>query len=151
MTTTNPMSKPMTIGQLARQTGVPIKTLRHYERLGFIYTLGRSESNYRLFDDSALWCVQAIQRLRSLGLTLKEIREITTRYLEHPAEPVGPLIQEKLDPALARVEARITELQALRGRILHYRTTYAAVLAGLAHESELFAPDPRRTARGTIS
>jgi len=145
------MSKPMTIGQLARKTGVSIKALRHYERLGFIYTLGRSESNYRLFDDSALWCVQVIQRLRSLGLTLKEIREITTRYLEHPEEPIGPLIREKLDPALARVDARITELLTLRGRIIHYQTTYAAVLAGQAHESELFTPDPRRAATRTAS
>ena len=48
------MSRPMTVGQLSRRTGVPIKVLREYERLGFIYTLGRSDSNYRLFDDSAL-------------------------------------------------------------------------------------------------
>jgi hypothetical protein len=49
-------AKAMTIGQLARRTGVSIKTLREYERLGLIYTLGRSESNYRLFDESAFWC-----------------------------------------------------------------------------------------------
>ncbi len=42
-------SQAMTIGQLSRRTGVPIKALREYERLGFLYTLGRSESNYRLF------------------------------------------------------------------------------------------------------
>src|SRR5262245_60134599 len=71
-----PVPKPMTIGQLARRTGVSIKVLREYDRLGLIYTLGRSESNYRLFDESALWCVQVIGTLRSLGLTLKEIREI---------------------------------------------------------------------------
>jgi hypothetical protein len=32
----------MTIGQLSRRTGVPIKVLRHYEDLGFLYTLGRT-------------------------------------------------------------------------------------------------------------
>ena len=63
----------MTVGQLARRTGVSIKVLRKYERRGFIFTLGRSEGNYRLFGDEALWCVHVIQRLRSLGLTLKEI------------------------------------------------------------------------------
>lgn len=56
----------MTIGQLSRHTGVPIKVLRTYEGLGFLYTLGRSESNYRLFGQEALWCVQVIQGLRSL-------------------------------------------------------------------------------------
>jgi MerR family transcriptional regulator, copper efflux regulator len=42
----------MTIGQLSRRTGVPIKVLREYERLGFVYTLGRSAGNYRLFGEA---------------------------------------------------------------------------------------------------
>jgi MerR family transcriptional regulator, copper efflux regulator len=66
----------MTIGQFSRRSGVPIKVLRDYEDLGFLYTLGRSESNYRLFGEEALWCVQVIQGLRSLGLTLKEIKTL---------------------------------------------------------------------------
>ena len=86
----------MTIGQLAQRTGVSVKTLREYERLGFLYTLGRSKSNYRLFDESALWCVQVIQGLRSLGLTLKEIRELTTLYRERPTEPIRPHLQQRL-------------------------------------------------------
>ncbi|HEX6818257.1 MAG TPA: MerR family transcriptional regulator [Ktedonobacterales bacterium] len=67
-------SNAMTIGQLSRRTGVSIKVLREYERLGFLYTLGRSERNYRLFGEEALWCVPVIQGLRSLGLTLSEIQ-----------------------------------------------------------------------------
>src|SRR5919198_4752584 len=105
------LAKPMTIGQLSRRTGVPIKALREYEQLGLIYTLGRSESNYRLFDEEALWCVQVIRSMRSLGLTLKEIQELTAIYVERPGEPVGPHIGEKLEAALKRIEARITELQ----------------------------------------
>src|SRR6266851_4800538 len=57
-------SNALTIGQLSRRTGVPIKVLRHYEDLGFLYTLGRSESNYRLFGEEVVWCVQVIQGLR---------------------------------------------------------------------------------------
>src|SRR6476620_2912486 len=65
----------MTIGTLARRTGVPVKTLREYEDLGLIYTVGRSAGNYRLFGDEALWCVGVVTTLRSLGLTLSEIVE----------------------------------------------------------------------------
>ena len=50
-------SNVMTIGQLSRRTGMPIKILRHYEDLGFLYTLGRIESNYRPFGEEAVWCV----------------------------------------------------------------------------------------------
>jgi len=134
-------TKPMTIGQLARQTAVPIKVLREYERRGFIYTLGRSESNYRLFDEEALWCVHVVQRLRSLGLTLKEIQEITTAYLKHPDGPVGPQLKHKVDRALARVEARLADLQALRQRILDFQTRLSAQT-----DFDPFGPDPRRAA-----
>jgi len=117
-------SNAMTIGQLSRRTGVPIKTLREYERLGFLYTLGRSESNYRLFGEEALWCVRVVQGFRSLGLTLKEIQDLVTQYLDHPdapGEPSSPLLSEHLAQALARVEAHIADLQALRQRILDFQ------------------------------
>jgi hypothetical protein len=39
------------------------------------YIAGRSEANCRPFDESALWCVQVIRNLRSLGLTLTEIQD----------------------------------------------------------------------------
>ena len=58
-------SHAMTVGQLARRTGVQIKTLRTYEDLGFLSTPGRSESNYRLFGEEAVRCVQMVQGLRS--------------------------------------------------------------------------------------
>ena len=89
-------SNAMTIGQLSRRSGVPIKVLRDYEDLGFLYTLGRSESTYRLFGEEALWCVQVIQGLRSLGLTLKEIQALVTCYLERPGEPSVALLEAQL-------------------------------------------------------
>ena len=82
----------MTVGELARRTGLSIKSIREYEALGLIYSAGRSEANYRLFDESALWCVRMIGNLRSLGLTIKEIQELTTVYLGRPEEPIGPYV-----------------------------------------------------------
>lgn len=139
------MSKPMTVGQLSRRTGVPIKVLREYERLGFLYTLGRSDSNYRLFDDSALWCVLTIQQMRALGLTLKEIREVVAIYLGGSQEPIGPPLSQRLNQALARVEARLADLQALRGRIVDFQATQAGFLAGKSQTGP-FHSDPRRPA-----
>ena len=138
------VAKPMTVGQLARRTGVPIKTLREYEQLGLIYTRGRSESNYRLFDEEALWCVQVIRTMRSLGLTLKEIQDLAALYLERPDEPIGPHFREKLEAALTRIEARISDLQALQQRIRDFQSAHAAELAG---ETELYllTSDPRHT------
>jgi DNA-binding transcriptional MerR regulator len=96
----------MTIGELSRRTGTRIKALRTYEGMGLVYTAGRSRSNYRLFDESALWCVAAVESLRSLGLTLGEIRELASVYLGRPEEPIGPLVGRSLELVKARIDAR---------------------------------------------
>jgi len=139
-------SDAMTIGQLSQQTGVPINVLRHYEDLGFLYTLGRSESNYRLFGQEALWCVQVIQGLRSLGLTLKEIQTLVRCYLEHASEPSGALLEAQLVQALARVETRIATLQALRQHILGFQAACAGTPAPPAASAlaQVLVSDPRR-------
>jgi DNA-binding transcriptional MerR regulator len=137
------MNKPMTIGQLARRTGVSIRALREYDALRLIYGLGRSGSNYRLFDESALWCLQIVGSLRSLGLTLKEIQEISAIYVEHRGEPIGPYLGEKLNRALDRTDARIAALQEIRQRVRHFRALHADALAGQA-DLELYLSDPRR-------
>jgi DNA-binding transcriptional MerR regulator len=136
----------MTIGQLAQRSGVSIKVLRQYEALGLVYTLGRSESNYRLFGEEALWCLQVIGHLRSLGLTLKEIREICAFYGERGGESIGPQLGEKLDRALDRIETRMADLQAIRQRIHDFQTKNARALAG-QDELPFCASDPRRSAR----
>lgn len=142
-------SHAMTIGQLSQRTGVPIKTLREYERLRFLYTQGRSESNYRLFGDEAVWCVQVIQGFRSLGLTLKQIQEIVTRYLDRPSEPIDTFLGEHLAHAATHVESQIADLQALRQRILDFQAALSGrhvppptSAAALVH---LLASDPRRS------
>jgi DNA-binding transcriptional MerR regulator len=124
---------------------VPIKVLRTYEDLGFLYTQGRSESNYRLFGEEALWCVQVIGGLRSLGLTLKEIQALVTCYLERPGEPADRLLQEQLAQALARTETQINTLQALRQRILEFQAACTGQPARPAASAllQLLGADPR--------
>ena len=131
--------KPMTIGQLARRSGMTIKALREYDRRGLLQPLGRSASNYRLFDESALGCLEVIRSLRSLGLTLNEIQAISAVCCRPPNEPIGPHVGEKLHGTLKRVDARIAELQALRERILDFQVSHAAALKGQA-ELNLLVP-----------
>lgn len=141
-------SKPMTIGQLARRTGMSIRVLREYDRLGLLYTLGRSQSNYRLYDETALWCVRVIRVLRSLGLTLKDIQELTDIYCDRRGEPFGPHLAGKLDNVLNRVEERMSDLQALRRRILDFQATHHSALSG-QDDLSLYASDPCRRPAST--
>jgi DNA-binding transcriptional MerR regulator len=130
----------MTIGELSRRTGLSIKAIREYEALGLIYSAGRSEGNYRLFDETALWCARVITEWRSVGLTIKEIKQLADAYLAKRHEPIGPKIAAALDRAEQRVEKQIHDLDALRGRIAAYRADNAAALVGRA---DFAAPDPR--------
>ena len=129
----------MTIGELSRRSGTPVKALRAYADMGLIYSAGRSPAGYRLFDESALWCAKVISQLRSLGLTVAEIREIADIYLGQPGEPIGPHIAERLRTARGRVDTRITELLDLRQRIDEALAGHRAELAGDAFR----ATDPR--------
>jgi MerR family copper efflux transcriptional regulator len=133
----------MTVGELARRTGMSPKAIREFEGLGLIYSAGRSDANYRLFDESALWCVQVIGTLRSLGLTIKEIQRLAALYLERPGEPIGPRLAELLDRAEQRIEQRRQELDLIQDRIRDFRAANSAALAGGA---DLTGGDPRRPA-----
>lgn len=134
----------MTVGELSRRTGLSIKAIREYEALGLIYSAGRSEGNYRLFDETALWCAHGISDMRSVGLTIKQIKQLADAYLADPGESIGPRIAAALDRAERRVDTQLQELEALRRRIAAYRAGNAAALAGRA----AFAPpDPARKTR----
>jgi DNA-binding transcriptional MerR regulator len=64
------------IGELARQTGLSIKTIRYYESRGLLEQLPRTEGGYRLYGPEEIARLRFVQRAKLLGLTLEEIREL---------------------------------------------------------------------------
>ncbi|HEV3288474.1 MAG TPA: MerR family transcriptional regulator [Streptosporangiaceae bacterium] len=139
------MAEVMTIGTLSRRTGTPVKALRAYEDMGLIYTVGRSPGNYRLFGEEALWCVAVVSGLRSLGLTLEEIRGVAAAYLQDTGEPAGPRLAGVLKAVRARTGQQIAELRERLLRIDEFERSRAAELAGLA---DFHAEDPRTRQAG---
>jgi DNA-binding transcriptional MerR regulator len=131
----------MTIGQLASRTGVSARNLRRYTDLGLVYTLGRSPANYRLYDESAVWCVQVVGSLRRLGLTIAEIRRLAAVYLGRPEEPIGPHLDYLLDGVEHRLDDRIGELEAIRRRLHQFRRQHGDELAG---RNDPAASDPTK-------
>lgn len=139
MTITDTRTRPMTVGELSRRTGVPIKALREYTDTGLIYTVGRSPANYRLYDEDALWCVHWITTMRGLGLTLAEIRDLASTHL-CGNDCTGPRLADRLRAARARIDTRIAELHRIRRRIDEFETTHDAHLTG---RESLWDGDPR--------
>lgn len=107
----------MTVGQLARRSGLSPKVIRELEGRGLIYTVGRSDGNYRLFDESALWCTRTITELRALGLTLVEIERLHDQFRSGGEQPLEALFNQLLDQARARLLTRVDELTATVARI----------------------------------
>ncbi|MFI0486751.1 MerR family transcriptional regulator [Actinomadura sp. 9N215] len=136
-------ARPMTVGELSRRTGVPVKTLREYTDLGLIYSLGRSPAGYRLFDTDALWCVRFIGELRGLGLTVAEIVQLATTAdaaAGGNGEPIGSHLAELLQRSRRRLEQRIAEQQRMLRRIAEFE---AAHHTDLNEKNLCWAGDPR--------
>ena len=66
----------MQIGQLARQAGVAIDTVRYYERQGLLPPAQRRESGYRIFEAGDVRRLRFINRAKTLGFSLREISEL---------------------------------------------------------------------------
>ena len=66
----------MRIGELARQVGVNIQTIRFYEREGLLPAPRRKPSGYRLYTDEDLHRLRFIRQAKALGFSLEEIREV---------------------------------------------------------------------------
>lgn len=69
----------MTVNEVSRLTGVSIRTLQYYDKIGLLKPARRTESGYRLYDDMALERLQQILLFKELEFPLKEIREILSR------------------------------------------------------------------------
>ncbi|MCG6659136.1 Cd(II)/Pb(II)-responsive transcriptional regulator [Halomonas campisalis] len=110
----------MKIGELASLTGCPVETIRYYEREGLLPEPARSASNYRLYAGSHAERLRFIRHCRTLDMTLDEIRTLLD-YHDHPRQPCNA-VNGLIDEHLAHVEARIEQLQALRGALVALRS-----------------------------
>ncbi len=75
--------KSMTIGQVAKQTGVGIETIRFYERRGLIDEPPRRDSGYRQYSEDVIARLEFIKRAKELGFSLKEINELFSLRVDH--------------------------------------------------------------------
>jgi Cu(I)-responsive transcriptional regulator len=66
----------ITIGEAATRSGVSAKMLRHYESLGLLPQVARTEAGYRLYSDQDVHTLRFIRRARDLGFSIAEIAEL---------------------------------------------------------------------------
>ena len=130
----------MNIGQAAEATGVSAKMIRHYESLGLLPAVGRSEAGYRYYDATALHELCFIRQARSLGFGLVQIAELLDlwRDRQRSSQDVKRLAEQHL----AELARKITELQQMQQSLQLLvaqchgdERTECPILDGLAQEN----------------
>ena len=104
----------MRVGQLAKQAGVNVQTLRYYERRGLLPHPPRAASGYRQYPVDAVEKVRFIKHAQKLGFTLREA-QLIQQSLEHP-DGVGSAV-EFARQKVAELDEQLAALHTIRQRL----------------------------------
>ncbi|CBV43736.1 MerR family transcriptional regulator [Halomonas elongata] len=105
----------MKVIDLARRAGVTAETVRHYTREGLLAPERDPDNGYQRYDSTDLERLRFIQRARTLGFSVAEIRQIL-EHADHGDSPC-PLVRDLMAERLPEIRARIRELEALASRM----------------------------------
>ena len=103
---------PFNIGQAASQSGVSAKMIRHYESLGLLPTVHRTEAGYRQYGDKEVHTLRFIRRARLLGFSMAEIAELLKLWQNKQRASAD--VKRIAQAHVADLERRIAEMQAMR-------------------------------------
>ena len=107
----------LSIGQVARQAGVGVETVRFYERQGLLAEPARRASGYRQYDAEAVAVLRFIRRAKELGFTLREIKGLLGLRLD--ASATRAEVRQQARAKVADIEARVADLQRMRDVLLN--------------------------------
>lgn len=117
MVYTNGEMSEVFIGVVAKQAGVPIKTIRYYEDIRLLPTVPRTPARYRLYPPGMVDRLVFIKKAQCLGLRLEDIKEIL-ELVDRGRCPCGH-VQRFLKVRLAALRSKIADLRLLEARIQH--------------------------------
>ena len=106
----------MNIGEAARISGLSTKTIRYYESRALINRPGRTENNYRNYDQSTLTKLRFLSRARKVGFSLHECEQLLGYYEDQNRRSahVKSVVIEKI----TQIDKKITELKAMRKTLI---------------------------------
>ncbi|MBB6733825.1 MerR family transcriptional regulator [Cohnella zeiphila] len=126
------MNREWKIGELAKRTGLTVRTLHHYDRIGLLSPSRATESGHRLYLEQDLRKLQQVIMLKELGFPLEEIKVM----LSHTGYDPGELLHGQL----VQIEEQIRALEELRDRV---RTMHDHLQTGHPVTAESFLDEIR--------
>ncbi|KVA11715.1 MerR family transcriptional regulator [Burkholderia latens] len=106
------------VGELAKRSGLTVRTLHHYHAIGLLTPSARADNGYRLYDRHDIARLHQIQALRRFGLSLAEIGD----YLNQPGTPLVELVAKQI----ASLDRQLAQAAQLRERLVHLHAQLAA-------------------------
>ncbi len=107
----------MNIGQAAERSGVSAKMVRHYESLGLLPRVPRTEAGYRLYGERELHTLRFIRRARDLGFSIAEITELLKLWQNRRRASAD--VKRIALAHVADLDRRLAEMQQMRATLAH--------------------------------
>jgi MerR family transcriptional regulator, copper efflux regulator len=107
----------MNIGEAARLSGVSAKMARHYEALGLLPAVSRTDAGYRQYGDREVHTLRFIRHARDLGFSMVEIEELLKLWQNQRRSSAN--VRKIAMQHLAALDAKMAEMQAMRKTLAH--------------------------------
>ena len=106
------MPEPVNIGVAAERSGVSAKMVRHYEALGLLGAVARTDAGYRQYTPADVHTLRFIKRARDLGFSMAEIAELVSLW--HDRRRASADVKRIAQTHVAELEKRIQAMQDMR-------------------------------------
>lgn len=112
---------PVSISKASQASGISAKMVRHYESLGLLGQVGRTDSGYRQYTSGDVHTLRFIKRARNLGFSMAEISELVSlwRDRQRASAHVKQIAQRHVDELQARIEAMQAMRRTLQSLLQH--------------------------------
>ena len=107
----------LTIGQVAKSTGIGAKTIRFYEAAGVLSAPTRTVSGYRQYTAEGVQQLLFVRRARALGLSLHQLKALLAALDGGVSGPVRPRVREVVRAHLSAIQGQIRDLRALERQL----------------------------------
>ncbi len=107
----------LNIGEAAKATGLPTKTVRYYAEIELVVPSGRSENGYRLYADTELSKLTFVRRARAFGFSVERCRELLSLYEDQNRSSAN--VKSIALRHLVEIEEKLADLQKLHAELSH--------------------------------
>ena len=113
--------RTFTIGQLAKQAGVGVETVRFYERKALLDGPPRTASGYRQYSQEVVRRIRFIRLAKELGFSLKEVAELLSLRVD--PETTCAEVKAQAEDKIADIDAKLQDLQRMKETLVQLVTT----------------------------